>query len=175
MPAGREVEVNDAIERAQALVPVQYHQFDIKDEDAPAATARDQKHNGLVSVAVDAITVLTGIHTGDVDVTVTLHSTRPEPDSADWQEIVEISARSVSGELKVSGIMDDLDEELPILSFLGPGDYRLRIHARGRDSAVDLAPDEVSEWYLVQSWPEPPGKTTVLRQSDAYGASVRDR
>jgi MFS family permease len=44
----------------------------------------------------------------------------------------EISAHSASGELMVRGIMDDLDDELPVLSFNGPGDYRLRIHARGR-------------------------------------------
>lgn len=32
-----------------------------------------------------------------------------------------------------------MDEELSALSFNGPGDYRLRIHARGRDTATDLA------------------------------------
>ncbi|MER5944333.1 hypothetical protein ABT121_44455 [Streptomyces sp. NPDC001928] len=46
----------------------------------------------------------------------------------------------------VRGMMDDLDEELPVLSFNGRGDYRLRVHARGRDTAVDLAPDELTEW-----------------------------
>ncbi|MEU8470568.1 hypothetical protein AB0F30_22160, partial [Streptomyces sp. NPDC029006] len=40
----------------------------------------------------------------------------------------------------------------------GPGDYRLRIHARGRDTAIDLAPDDVTEWYLIQVWPAPPRK-----------------
>ncbi|NKQ24560.1 hypothetical protein HF200_08875 [Streptomyces galbus] len=69
--------------------------------------------------------------------------------------------------------MADLDEELPVLSFNGPDDYRLRVHARGRDTAVDLAPDEVTEWYLIQAWPAPPAPVTVLRQSDNYGASLR--
>jgi hypothetical protein len=67
----------------------------------------------------------------------------------------------------------DLDEELPVLSFQGPGDYRLRIHARGRDTAVDLAHDQVMEWYLIQAWPARPNEVKVVRQTDHYGASVR--
>jgi hypothetical protein len=163
------------VERGKELVPVQYHQFVIRDEDGPVSSYLEQEQNGLVHVSDGSITVLTGIHTGDVDVTVALHEIQPVPDSGDWQEIVEISAHSVSGELMVRGIMDDLDEELPALSFHGPGDYRLRIHARGRDTAVDLAPDEVVEWYLIQVWPAPIQEVTVLRQSDAYGATVRAR
>ncbi|MEU8470415.1 hypothetical protein AB0F30_21290 [Streptomyces sp. NPDC029006] len=69
--------------------------------------------------------------------------------------------------------MDDLDEELPVLSFGGPGAYRLRIHACGRDTAVDLTPDEITEWYLVQAWPAPAQDAVVLRQTDHYGACVR--
>ncbi|WP_328868676.1 hypothetical protein OHT76_00330 [Streptomyces sp. NBC_00287] len=167
--------MNDEPEREAGPVPVQYHQFDISDEDGPTGPDLDRSHNGLVRVADGIITVMTGIHTGDVDVTVALHHSEPAPDTGDWQEIVEISAHSVSGELMVRSIMADLDEELPVLSFNGPGDYRLRLHARGRDTAVDLAPDEVTEWYLIQAWPAPTHDATVLRHSDAYGTSVRAR
>jgi hypothetical protein len=66
-----------------------------------------------------------------------------------------------------------LDEELPALSFRGPGDYRLRIHARGCDTAVDLAPDEVVAWYLIQAWPAPAHEAAVLQLRDTYGATVR--
>ncbi|MER6633514.1 hypothetical protein ABT301_35770 [Streptomyces sp. NPDC000987] len=165
--------MSDEIERGQGYVPVQYHQFDIGDEDGPAGPDLERGHNGLLRVADGVIAVMTGIHTGDVDVTVTLHDAEPAPDDGDWQEIVEISAHSASGELMVRGMMDDLDEELPALSFNGPGDYRLRVHARGRDTAVDLAPDEVTEWYLIQAWPSPTHEVKVLRQSDTYGASTR--
>ncbi len=165
--------MSDHTARGHQLVPVQYHQFDISDEDGPTGPDIDRSHNGLVRVTDGIVTVMTGIHTGDVDVTVTLHDTPPNPDAGDWQDIVEISAHSVSGDLRVRGIMDDLDEELPVLAFNGPGDYRLRVHARGRDTAVDLAPDEVTEWYLIQAWPAPAEPVTVRRQSDNYGASVR--
>ncbi|WP_226535761.1 hypothetical protein [Streptomyces daghestanicus] len=167
--------MSDEVERGNGLVPVQYHQFDISDEHGPAGPDLGRDHNGLVQVADGAITVMTGIHTGDVDVTVTLHPTQPSPDSGPWQEIVEVSAHSASGDLMVRGIMDDLDEDLPALSFNGPGHYRLRIHARGRDTAVDLAPDGVTEWYLIQAWPAPAHEATVLCQTDVYGATVRSR
>ncbi|WP_432056215.1 hypothetical protein [Streptomyces sp. bgisy022] len=161
--------MSDDMAWGRQLVPVQYHQFDISDEDGPTGPDIDRSNNGLVRVSEGVVTVMTGIHTGDVDVTVTLHDTPPEPDAGGWQDIVEVSAHSVSGDLRVRGIMDDLDEELPVLSFNGPGDYRLRVHARGRDTAVDLAPDEVTEWYLIQAWPAPAESLTVRRQSDNYG------
>ncbi|MET9462252.1 hypothetical protein ABZY05_45850 [Streptomyces canus] len=72
-------------------------------------------------------------------------------------------------------MMDDLDDELPALSFHGPGDYRLRVHARGRDTAIDLSPDQITESYLIQSWPAPAQTARVLRQTDGYGASMRAR
>ncbi|MEU9556482.1 hypothetical protein [Streptomyces fumanus] len=167
--------MSDEVERGNGLVPVQYHQFAISDEDGPAGPTLGRRHNGLVQVTDGALTVLTGIHTGDVDVTVSLHHSPPPPDSGTWQEIVEISARSASGALMVHGIMDDLDEDLLVLSFDGPGDYRLRLHARGRDTAVDLAPDSITEWYLIQVWPAPTHEAIVLRRTDAYGSTVRAR
>ncbi|MFJ9818630.1 hypothetical protein ACIRU3_25900 [Streptomyces sp. NPDC101151] len=99
--------------------------------------------------------------------------TATQPGDAQWEEIVELPLHSVSGQLMVRGLMDDLDEELPVLSFDGPGDYRLRVHARGRDTAIDLAPDEITEWYLIQAWPEPAQDAAVLRRTATYGASVR--
>ncbi|MEU7428589.1 hypothetical protein [Streptomyces sp. NPDC040750] len=157
----------------QQLVPVHYHQFRISDEYGPAGPDLPRRHNGLIEVEDGIATILTGIHTGDVDVTVTFHTDAPQPGDSEWEEIVEVSMRSASGDLMVRGLMADLDEELPELSFSGPGDYRLRVHARGRDTAVDLAPDDVTEWYLIQVWPAPPQETAVLRQSDDYDASVR--
>ncbi|MFC8208880.1 MULTISPECIES: hypothetical protein [Streptomyces] len=165
--------MSDDTEQASGPVPVQYHQFNISDEDGPTGPDLQREHNGLLQVTDGVTIVLTGIHTGDVDVTVTLHEAEPAPDSGSWQECVEISAHSASGDLMIRGLMDDLDEELPVLSFSGPGDYRLRVHARGRDTAVDLAPDEVTEWYLTQAWPAPAQPATVLNQTDAYGASIR--
>jgi hypothetical protein len=167
--------MNGEIERGSGNVPVAYHQFDISDENGPAAPELARDHNGLIRVVDGVIVIMTGIHTGDVHVTVTNHQSTPALDQDNWQEIVEISAHSVSGELMVRGMMDDLDEELPVLSHHGPGSYRLRVYARGRDTAVDDAPDDVTEWYLIESWPAPTQPPTAVRQSDTYGVSVRTR
>ncbi|MDI1458944.1 hypothetical protein NHG22_34825 [Streptomyces sp. ATE26] len=81
-----------------------------------------------------------------------------------------MSLHSASGEMMVRGLMDDLDEKLPVLSFAGSDDYRLRIDTRGRD---DHAPSAVTEHYLIQAWPEPAQNARALRQTDNYGATVR--
>ncbi|WP_159046409.1 hypothetical protein [Streptomyces sp. MMG1121] len=160
-------------EQVHGPVPVQYHQFRISDEAGPAGPDLPSNSNGLVAVQDGVVAVLTGIHTGDVDVTVALHSEAPGPGDGAWEEIVEVSLHSAAGDLVIRGLMSDLEEELPTLSFNGPGVYRLRIHARGRDSAIDDAPDEITEWYLIQVWAAPFGDVAVLRQTDAYGLSVR--
>ncbi|ROP44254.1 hypothetical protein [Streptomyces sp. PanSC9] len=160
--------MSDQAEHGRGPVPVQYHQFQISDEEGPVGPALPRRHNGLIEVQDGIATVYTGIHTGDVDVTVTLHPRAPEAGDTGWDEIVDVSLRSVSGNL-----MDDLDEDLPVLSFDGPGDYRLRVHARGRDIATDFAPDQNTEWYLLQVWPAPAQDAVVRRQTDRYGTTVR--
>ncbi|UUU23548.1 hypothetical protein [Streptomyces sp. DSM 40750] len=132
----------------------------------------DASHNGLVSAIDGAIEVSTGIHTGNVQVTVELHAVKPEP-AADWEEIAEISWQSPSGEVLVAPLMDD-PVDLPSLASQGSGPYRLRVHARGRDTAVDAAVvDEVVESYLLQSWPAAQQDALLVRASDTYGAQLR--
>ncbi|MET7457047.1 hypothetical protein ABZT03_35220 [Streptomyces sp. NPDC005574] len=131
-------------------------------------------HNGLVSVTGGAAEVMTWIHTGDVRVTVEPHSQRPEIDPG-WEEIVEISCDSPSGELLVTPLMDD-PADLPSLASQGPGTYRLRIYARGRDAAVNhTEPDDVAETYLIQSWPAAHQDALLVKATDSYGAQKRAR
>ncbi|MEU8470414.1 hypothetical protein AB0F30_21285 [Streptomyces sp. NPDC029006] len=82
---------------------MQYHQFKVSDEAGPAGFDLPRTHNGLVEVQDGIVTVLTGIHTGDVDVTVTLRTGIPGIGSARWEEIVEVSLHSESGESMVRG------------------------------------------------------------------------
>jgi hypothetical protein len=158
---------------AHGPVPVHYHQFHISDLEGPAGPDLSGAGNGLVEVEDGVVHVLTGIHTGDVEVDITLHAAAPAPQLDAWDEAVEISLNSASGELVVHAMMADLEEEFPALSFNGPGDYRIRVHARGRDTAVDLAPDESTEWYLLQVWPDKPSAVDVLKATDQYGADQR--
>ncbi|MET8860885.1 hypothetical protein [Streptomyces sp. NPDC004579] len=133
----------------------------------------DATHNGLVSAAGGVIEVATGIHTGNVRVTVETHSQRPDP-APGWEEIAEMPCHSPSGELLVKPMMDD-PADLPSLASQGPGRYRLRVHALGRDTAVDQSTDDVVESYLIQSWPAAHQDALLVHATDAYGAEVRAR
>jgi hypothetical protein len=58
----------------------------------------------------------------------------------------------------------------------GLGRYRLRIHARGRDTKVDGTATEPVEDYLIMTWPvrlDDPHNEIIYRQTDDYGASQR--
>ncbi|MEU5594755.1 hypothetical protein [Streptomyces sp. NPDC020298] len=112
--------MNEEAAHGQQLVPVHYHQFRIRDEDGSVGPDLPPDHNGLAEVQDGIAAILTGIHTGDVDVTVTFHTGALRPEGADSEEIVEVSLHSASGELLVRGLMADLDEELPELSLDGP-------------------------------------------------------
>ncbi|WP_326659154.1 hypothetical protein [Streptomyces canus] len=62
--------MSDEAARGNASVPVQYHQFGISNEDGPTGPDLERGHNALVRVADGLTIVITGLHTGDVDVTV---------------------------------------------------------------------------------------------------------
>jgi len=164
--------VNEPDRTGTALVHAEYHLFQIADPQGPVADNLDANRTGLVSADGGAIEVTTGIHTGDVQVRVEPHSQRPEP-AEGWEEIAEISCHSSSGELLVTSFMDD-PADLPSLASQGPGSYRLRVHARGRDRAVDQTTvDEVVESYLVQSWPAPHEGALLVQATDTYGVQMR--
>ncbi|MEU6911327.1 hypothetical protein ABZ935_39290 [Streptomyces coeruleorubidus] len=169
-----EATVNEPARTGTALVHAEYHLFQITDPQGPAADDLDASHTGLVSVDGGAIEVTTGIHTGDVHVTVEPHSQQPDP-APGWEEIAEISCNSPSGELLVTSFMDD-PADLPSLASQGPGSYRLRVHARGRDRAVDQTTVyEAVESYLIQSWPAAHQDALLLKATDPYGDQVRAR
>ncbi|MGJ5826506.1 hypothetical protein [Streptomyces ossamyceticus] len=166
--------VNEPARTRTALMHAEYHLFQITDPEGLVADDLDLSHNGLVAATDGAIEVSTGIHTGNVRVTVELHAPRPEA-AADWEEVAEISWRSPSGEALVAPLMDN-PVDLPSLASQGPGPYRLRVHARRRDAAVDQAAvDEVVESYLLQSWPAEHQDALLVRATDTYGAEVRAR
>ena len=50
-----------------------------------------------------------GIHTGDVDVTVTPGHRRPQRRNAEWEEIVEVSLRSAKAEAQVVWVLPQLN------------------------------------------------------------------
>ncbi|WP_269936517.1 hypothetical protein [Arthrobacter sp. HY1533] len=115
-----------------------------------------------------SLEVQTGIYSGVVDVTVEVCSVGPEDLASGWEDIEEYPLRAEQGEIVVAGF-----ESLPIVVGVldnGPMDYRVRVHAVGRDADFDLAVEESSERYLVYMWPERPRSKKRLRAGSRAGS-----
>jgi hypothetical protein len=118
--------------------------------------------------------VLTGISSGRVEVGAeALDGPPPRADLDAWDEIVEISASAPAGRLAVAALMDSVPPGLPGLCSAGPGFYRVRVHARGRDNAPDAASHRPVEAYRILTWPAPPAPDLNHRLSARFGAAVR--
>lgn len=61
------------------------------------------------------------------------------------------------------------------LDACGPGDYRLRIHAKGRDTDYDAARLDAVEDYLILGWPECPSPPAALRTTSHTGEMELNR
>lgn len=127
---------------------------------------------GMVAV------VMTGTEFGPVRITLETHGTPPGAADLDpWSEVVEFSLRPPEAPLFIATVDDMGENDLPDLSALDPGPYRIRIHARGRDEAHQRITHqgEPIEEHLIQAWAAPVASLACLKLSDAYGASVRAR
>jgi hypothetical protein len=133
----------------------------------------DLPANGLITVYDGAAIVFVGASSGLVTVAVGAVKSAPAPTDLDsWEDVVEVSLRTASGHIGVASLMAE-PPALPSVTAAGPGDYRLRIHARGRDTAPDVAALEPVEHFLILGWPGPPADDIIHKQTDRYGAELR--
>lgn len=141
--------------------------------EIPIETA--DRSNGLVAAMSDGAVINTGIHTGTVRVRVAVLLSAP-PDSdgdGEWDEIVEVSVHTSHGRLRVDAFEEGAVASLPLLSTAGPGWYRLRVHARGRNIAPDRVQLDAVEDYHLSIWQAPHQTTTILRASDRIRHSLQ--
>ncbi|MFJ8602268.1 hypothetical protein ACWEQC_21640 [Streptomyces shenzhenensis] len=164
--------MSDPVAKASALVHAEYHVFQLADDeqyDQPAF----RPENGLIFSKPGLAVVLVGINSGVVNTTVEVYR-HPvgRLDTDEWDEVVDHSIESISGQMRVTVLMDD-PPELPTLTPFGPGPYRVRVHARGRDRATDSHVSEPVEDYLLQIWPGRHEPDAVHKQTDRTGAMFR--
>lgn len=149
---------------------VSYGQFyvesrpDEDDPDGPEPCAGQA--NGLCGAAVPGyLFLITGLHTGEVGLTVEVHDTAPALD-AGWEDVVEVPFRPASGSTVVlpwgDGPLVSLD--LPV------ADYRVRYCGRDMDRAREdelavLAGEATADRYLLQFWPAAPRPDEIVRQT----------
>ncbi|MFI6788352.1 hypothetical protein ACIBG4_13580 [Nonomuraea sp. NPDC050383] len=144
---------------ARADVHVSYRQLLVAEpgRDHPGSVP-----NGLTASVPGAAVILTGIHTGVVDVTVRLVATRPPVDTG-WDETEEVELVTFTGEIHVCGLMSEHPAALPVLTPQGPGRYGMRVQARGRDLDPAAVPKVPFEFYLVTVWPLDVGSEAAAR------------
>jgi hypothetical protein len=125
---------------------------------------------GIIGTEPGAAILLTGLHTGTVGFTVTVHDGDPGPDLDGYEDVVEISFDSRDGTASLVGWADENSRELPPLP-AGPGTYRLRYHARGMDAgAIAQNSDVPVDEYLLQLWPAPVSPAATLKSTSQQHA-----
>jgi len=134
-----------------------------------AREATGGQANGLVGAQLPgALTMVTGLHTGEVPVRIERHDERPDLTAA-WEDVVEVSLTVADAVYAVTAF----DVALPV-GRIAPGEYRARWCASGMDAGHDLdtaAPGEAPDRYLLQLWPQAPAPDEVLRVMSAHAAS----
>ena len=171
-----------------ATILVTHHQYYLTCPDEEIIGTFDYRgFNGLVAplgangnladpgmVAV----VMTGTEFGNVKIILDVYDHSPGiADLDSWSEVVEFSLTPPETPLFIATVDDMGENNLPDMSSLDPGPYRIRIHARGCDEAHQYITHhgEPIEEHLIQAWAAPLASLTCLKLSDAYGASIRAR
>jgi hypothetical protein len=135
--------------------------------------------NGLISSNGELGIIMTGTESGAVAVSAQWLENEPAPNFDPWDEVVEVSMRfPVYGGVVFGPVDTKADERL--IPVLEPGSYRVRVHARGRDTGqasatTEEAADGPVEEHLLLAWPARPAPELVHKLTDAYGAGIRAR
>jgi hypothetical protein len=167
-----------------STVRVDYSYYSIGEPDLVGVDAElmlQETSNGLVAVAPGYALIWTGTHHGHVELTLDLRHDPPPLDLADWDEVVEATLVLAGGLARILEWGGAPRHDLPNLAVAGPGTYRLRCHARGRDFAKGLRVpleigedvDLVEEAHLLAIWPAPPADVVVYQTIDQVGAYWR--
>ncbi|CCH32419.1 DUF6461 domain-containing protein [Actinosynnema sp. NPDC047251] len=157
---------------ASSVATVADHRFLLTEGQVPADV--DFSGNGLVAAVAGGVAVRTGLAEGRVPVSVRVLAGAPEEVTvAGWDEVAEVGWTAPEG----GGCLDGAQ---PVTGYLPghrvsrweappwPGEYRVRVHASGRDEG-----DEGDETYLLEVWPAPAEPEVVHKRTDRLGHRLR--
>jgi hypothetical protein len=152
-------------------------QFYLQDADEAPPVATWDQSNGLAFPASVGAVVLTGEIYGQVAVELDLRDDAPDLAGLgdEWEDVVEISVTCEEGPLQLCDLGQGFVPGLPALDSQGPGEYRVRVHAQGRDSpGVDADDMPVAQdRYLICCWPAPARPPLAIRLTDQRGLNTR--
>ncbi|MEV6237974.1 DUF6461 domain-containing protein [Lentzea sp. NPDC051838] len=138
-----------------ANVPVSDHQFQFAEE--PSGPHTYFVATGLAAAIDTGFAVRTGIEQGEVPVSVRVVLDPPgEPELRQWDEVADISFTALVGDARLGhGAMPPW-----------PGDFRVRVSARGRDG-------DDEEAYELLIWPEHFTMPWLRKGTDVIGHRLR--
>ncbi|GAA2638966.1 hypothetical protein GCM10010411_93870 [Actinomadura fulvescens] len=173
----------------QGTIFASHHVFYLRETHlAGLSGIQPDRSNGLIGAHSGVCFVFTGIHTGEVSVAVAVLEHASPASIDDWEEVVEVSMLAPHGRVRVTSLFTETEAErlYPFLTQHGPGHYRVRVHARGRDAVDSFVTDSTAwergeppedapppEEYLIMIWPGSQAPTEIHKQTDAYGARQR--
>jgi hypothetical protein len=126
---------------------------------------------GLVREGLEWPELVPGVWAGPIGVTVESLQGRPDAIDSSWEDIAEFSAIVEDGPLVLCSMWETPAPDWPRLDGFGPGAYRVRVHARGRDISYDGVVSEPSEEYLFVSWLEEATPATPIALGSRTGKS----
>jgi hypothetical protein len=153
------------------VIETDYGQFDLAySEDAGFDGDHERYFSGQVNGLVGAadpsgVYVNLARRSGGSHVRIVLRLQPAEEDPA-WEDVVEVSTTiPPPGSMGWLSWAGESGGELPLVA---PGDYRMRVSARGRDVAArDEFAEGVVDNYLIELWPAPFSSDAVVRVGSA--------
>ncbi|MFD7714153.1 hypothetical protein [Streptomyces sp. NPDC059786] len=124
--------------------------------------------NSLAAGGPEHLTVFAGTHTGWIRLTTEQRADMPPPVGDDWETAVDVSIYSSSGRLRLFQWGGDVVDEAGDFATAGPGWYRVRVQARGRDAGRSGAGEDAVEEHSLTTWPAPPEPDVVHRADDDF-------
>jgi hypothetical protein len=139
------------------------------DEPAELMATRAGQRNGLMGAAVPGqLSLITGLHTGDVPLAVGWHDTEPTVGD-EWEEVVELSFQPPQADLVLQAFQDSYEIRLPAVRTL-----RVRYCATGMDAGhnadTTLEGEPAPDRYRLDLWPAEPGPEAIVRQTSEIAA-----
>ena len=99
------------------------------------------------------LTVLTGLHTGQVEVAADVVSLAPPEEVDGWDAAAEATVWCPRGRVAICGLLGDCPDALADLTVGRPGLLRVRVYARARRPDGQSPDPHVPEQYRVCMWP----------------------
>jgi hypothetical protein len=135
--------------RHRGTVWAEFHQFSLVAGDSVIAWDGTPTDELMVALPGGAV-VVCGIHTGLLKVEFETHAAPPAP-TAGWDQATEVDISVPGGELHLQGWGASTVSHVNLAGD-GPGTYRVRCSARGRDIDQEDSVAEEVEHYRFDVW-----------------------